>query len=87
MKLTEQELEACKPSVRLGRGGAAYSVRQLFDFLALSIHLRNSKRMKIVLQTAFHLASGSFADYLATASADGMTLDGASVEKGLGLGS
>ena len=61
-----------KPQVRLSRGGAAYSVRQLYEYLTLGVHLRNQKRLKTVLQTAYHLATGNFSDYIMQQSSDGV---------------
>ena len=43
--------------------------------MTLGVQIRNQHRMRTVLQTAFHLASGDFTSFLTAASSDGVSLD------------
>lgn len=72
---TLENTGASKPVLRDGRGAASYSIRQLFEFMTVGINLRNQHRIGTVLQTAFHLISGNFGDFLTTISKDGVNLE------------
>lgn len=70
-----QNSGASKPLQHRGRGGASYTIKQLFEYMTVGIQLRNQKQLGFVLQTCFHLISGNFADFLSTVSKDGVNLE------------
>lgn len=43
--------------------------------MALGVQLRSQRRLRTVLQTASHVASGDFSDFLAAVSGDGVSFD------------
>ena len=43
--------------------------------MALEVQLRSQRRLRTVLQTASHVASGDFSDFLAAVSGDGVSFD------------
>ena len=58
-----------------GVHGASFWSFLAKEYMALEVQLRSQRRLRTVLQTASHVASGDFSDFLAAVSGDGVSFD------------
>ena len=58
-----------------GVHGASFWSFLAQEYMALGVQLRSQRRLRTVLQTASHVASGDFSDFLAAVSGDGVSFD------------
>ena len=58
-----------------GVHGASFWSFLAKEYMALGVQLRSQRRLRTVLQTASHVASGELSDFLAAVSGDGVSFD------------